>query len=168
MPVLIKNRALQEDDWHVLAADVEEIPARGSVLVPLARWQILREAVPEGGRRIGVVLDTGDDPHVLAPDLHQLPVVAVHFPSFTDGRGYSIARLLRERHGYAGELRAVGDVLRDQLFLLARCGFDAFALRADQDPAAALAAFTDFSEAYQAAVDRGALFERRFRTEVVQ
>jgi uncharacterized protein (DUF934 family) len=81
---------------------------------------------------------------------------------FTDGRGYSIGRLLRERHGYRGEVRAIGDVLHDTLFDLARFGFDAFALRADQDPVAALAAFDDFSEVYQAAADRGPLFARRF------
>jgi uncharacterized protein (DUF934 family) len=89
-------------------------------------------------------------------------MVAVHFPKFNDGRGYSSARLLRERLGFAGELRAVGDVLRDQLFLLARCGFDSFALRADQDPASALSAFKDFSVRYQAATDEVLpLFRRR-------
>ena len=86
----------------------------------------------------------------------------VNFPQFTDGRGYSIARLLRERYGWRGELRAIGDVLRDQLFYLSRCGFDAFALRDDQDPHAALTAFDDFSEAYQASVERPQpLFRRR-------
>jgi uncharacterized protein (DUF934 family) len=86
----------------------------------------------------------------------------VSFPKFTDGRGFSTARLLRERYRYRGELRAVGDVLRDQLLFLARCGFDAFALRADQDPDAALAAFEDFTEAYQGGTDQPLpLFRRR-------
>jgi uncharacterized protein (DUF934 family) len=88
--------------------------------------------------------------------------VEVSFPSATDGRGYSIARLLRERHGYGGELRAVGDVKRDQLFNLARCGFDAFLLLKDEDADGALGAFDDFSEAYQASVERPLpLFRRR-------
>jgi uncharacterized protein (DUF934 family) len=86
----------------------------------------------------------------------------VHFPTFTDGRGYSTARLLRERYGYRGELRAVGDVLRDQLFYLSRVGFDAFALRQDQDAEGALASLADFSESYQASVERPQpLFRRR-------
>jgi len=95
--------------------------------------------------------------------------VAVHFPQFADGRGYSLGRLLRERYGWRGELRAIGDVLRDQLFYLTRCGFDAFDLREDQDLQAALSAFDDFSESYQTAVDqRQPLFRRRIlrrRTE---
>jgi uncharacterized protein (DUF934 family) len=86
----------------------------------------------------------------------------VRFASFTDGRGYSLARMLRERYGYRGELRAIGDVLRDQIYYLSRCGFDAFALRADQKPEQALAALDDFSEAYQTSVDRPhPLFRRR-------
>jgi uncharacterized protein (DUF934 family) len=89
-------------------------------------------------------------------------LIAVNFPQFTDGRGYSIARLLRERYSWRGELRAIGDVLRDQLFYLARCGFDAFMLREGQDAQAALAAFNDFSEGYQASVERPQpLFRRR-------
>jgi uncharacterized protein (DUF934 family) len=89
-------------------------------------------------------------------------MIAVNFPQFADGRGYSIARLLRERYQWRGELRAIGDVLRDQLFYLSSCGFDAFELRAGQDPRAALAAFNDFSDAYQSSVERPQpLFRRR-------
>lgn len=107
-------------------------------------------------------LEPADDPSALAHRLASVARVEVNFPSFTDGRGYSIARLLRERHGYRGELRAVGDVQRDQLFNLARCGFDAFQLREGEDAGAALAAFGDFSEAYQASIERPLpLFRRR-------
>jgi uncharacterized protein (DUF934 family) len=81
-----------------------------------------------------VWLGPDDDVAPLLPWLATLPLIAIRFPVFTDGRGYSLARLLRGRHGYAGELRAVGDVLRDQLYFLQRCGFDSFALRADQPP----------------------------------
>jgi uncharacterized protein (DUF934 family) len=95
--------------------------------------------------------------------MRHFALVAVNFPQFTDGRGYSSARLLRERYGWRGELRAIGDVFRDQLFYLARCGFDAFALRQGEDAQAALAAFDDFSDAYQTAADRPLpLFRRRF------
>jgi uncharacterized protein (DUF934 family) len=107
-------------------------------------------------------LEPADDPAKYADRLGAVARIDVNFPSFTDGRGYSIARLLRERHGYDGELRAVGDVQRDQLFYLARCGFDAFLLRKDADAEDALAAFNDFSEAYQASVERPQpLFRRR-------
>ena len=107
-------------------------------------------------------LEPADEPARFAHLLGAVSRVEVNIPSFTDGRGYSIARLLRERHGYRGELRAVGDVQRDQLFYLARCGFDAFLLREGEDAQAALAALHDFSEAYQASVERPLpLFRRR-------
>ena len=107
-------------------------------------------------------LEPGDDPARVADRLGAVARVEVNFPRFTDGRGYSIARLLRERHGYQRELRAVGDVQRDQLCYLSRCGFDAFLLREGEDPEAALAALGDFSEAYQASIERPQpLFRRR-------
>jgi uncharacterized protein (DUF934 family) len=108
------------------------------------------------------VLEASDDPGALAASLDRIQVIAVRFPAFGDGRGYSIARLLRERYGYRGELRAVGEVARDNLYFMAQCGFDAFQLREGEDPTEALAAFSDFSEAYQATVARPLpLFRRR-------
>ena len=86
----------------------------------------------------------------------------MNFPKFTDGRGYSSARLLRDRYSFRGEIRAIGDVLQDQLFYMKRCGIDAYALREDKDIVAALASLRDFSETYQAAVDQPQpLFRRR-------
>jgi len=109
-----------------------------------------------------VVLEPGDDPRALAERLPGLKVVAVNFPKYGDGRGYSIGRLLRERYGYKGELRAIGVVARDHLQLLAQCGFDAFQLREGEDPQAALAAFGDLSEGYQATAEQPLpLFRRR-------
>jgi uncharacterized protein (DUF934 family) len=109
-----------------------------------------------------LVLLPGDDPGALADRIGELAVVAVKFPKFGDGRGYSIARLLRERYGYKGELRAVGEVARDHLHAMAQCGFDSFELRAGEDPREALKAFGDFSEQYQAtAAQRAPLFRRR-------
>ena len=105
-------------------------------------------------------LEPTDDPAAVA--LEGVARIEVNFPKFGDGRGYSIGRLLRERHGYRGELRAVGHITRDLLFYLESCGFDAFELRPGEDPHEALAGFEDFSEAYQASVARPLpLFRRR-------
>jgi uncharacterized protein (DUF934 family) len=161
----IKDRKLARNQWQLLkAADGElpALPASGKVIVPLTIWRASREqllARPDG---VGVCLGPTDDPGEIAADLRHLKVIAIHFKTFNDGRGYSTARLLRERYGWRGELRAVGDVLRDQIFYLARCGFDAFELQDGQDVDAVIAAFHDFSERYQAAVDQPLpLFRRR-------
>jgi len=107
-------------------------------------------------------LEPTDDPAAFAEQLGRAARVEVNFPKFGDGRGYSIGRLVRERYGYRGELRAVGHITRDLLFYLESCGFDAFELRPGEDPQAALAGFDDFSEAYQASVARPLpLFRRR-------
>ena len=165
MAFIIKDRRLAADNWQLLRAaegGAPQIALVGDIIVPLALWLEHRDVLLFRLGRLGVWLDSHEDPALIAGDLAHFAVVAVNFPQFTDGRGYSIARLLRERYGWRGELRAIGDVLRDQLFYLARCGFDAFALRADQDPAVALDAFDDFSEAYQASVERPSpLFRRR-------
>jgi uncharacterized protein (DUF934 family) len=109
-----------------------------------------------------VRLEPTDDPAAVAGQLAGARRVEVNFPKFGDGRGFSIGRLLRERYGYKGELRAVGQITRDHLFFLESCGFDAFELREGEDAAEALAAFDDFSEAYQASPARPApLFRRR-------
>ena len=99
-----------------------------------------------------VRIEPGDDARDLLPYLDRLKLVEVNFPVFTDGRGYSAARILCEA-GYQGELRAVGDVLVDQLFAMRRCGFDSFAPQAPLDPADAEAALTRWSDVYQAAAD---------------
>jgi uncharacterized protein (DUF934 family) len=174
MPKLIKNRRLANDGWQLLDHEVErwltpgedglvpDFPDAADLIVPLKLWRLRREDLAERAGRSGVWLAANDDPATLAGDLDALLLVAVHFPKFSDGRGFSTARLLRERYGFKGELRAIGEVLRDQLLFLARCGFDAFALRDDQDAESALAAFDDFSEAYQGAVDEPLpLFRRR-------
>ena len=125
----------------------------------ILRGSIANPSRPEAGEVLR--LEPGDDPAKVADRLGAAARVEVNFPRFADGRGYSIARLLRERHGYTGELRAVGDVQRDQLFYLSRCGFDAFLLREGEDAEGALAALRDFSEAYQASVERPQPLYRR-------
>ena len=149
MPQLIKGRTLVEDRWTLQrdVASLADLAEGVPVIVPLAFWLDHRNALRLRGD-VGVWLAPSDDPAALAADLDALPVIAVDFPKFTDGRGYSIARFLRDRHRFTGELRAVGDVLRDQLFALAECGFDAFALRDGRDAAAALSGFDDFTGVY--------------------
>jgi uncharacterized protein (DUF934 family) len=107
-------------------------------------------------------LEPQDDLSVVTERIGSAARIEVNFPKFGDGRGFSIARLLRERHGYKGELRAVGEVARDHLYYMEQCGFDAFLLRDGEDVEEALAAFDDFSEAYQAtAAQPVPLFRRR-------
>jgi uncharacterized protein (DUF934 family) len=163
MPRLIKKRAIVEDDWALLrdAASLFDLPAEGAVIVPLAFWVVERAAlIARGG--VGVWLKPGDDPESLAGDLAALPLVAIDFPKFGDGRGYSIAQLLRTRYRFTGELRAIGDVLRDQLYYLEQCGFDAYVVRADRSLEDALKAFSDFSGGYQSTVrEPTPLFRRR-------
>jgi uncharacterized protein (DUF934 family) len=154
---VIKDRKIVDDGWTLLAPDAP-IPASGDVIVSLAQWTAynvsLDAAGPPGERsgQLGVVLQSDELPEQIQ-HLDRLPLIAIDFPKFGDGRGYTSARLLRQRFGYEGELRAVGDVLRDQLFYMARCGIDSFALKAGKDIEGALAAFDDFSVAYQAAAD---------------
>lgn len=155
MPALIKDGVLVADRWTLLrdAYALADLPERDPVIVPLALWLAERGVLRTRGD-VGVLLAPEDDPADLGGDVAGLSVIAVDFPSFTDGRGYSTARLLRERQRYSGELRAVGDVLRDQLFLLAECGFDAFAVREDRDAATALVGLADFANGVYAATAR--------------
>ncbi|KZY83862.1 oxidoreductase, partial [Oleiphilus sp. HI0069] len=100
---------------------------------------------------VGVWLDSDEEPEALAPYLDKLPAIAINFPKFVDGRGYSYARILRDRLNFEGEIRAIGDILHDQLFYLKRCGFDAYAVREDKDIEVAQEGLSDFTESYQAA-----------------
>jgi len=163
MPRLIKDNAIVEDRWTLLreAASPADVPDEAAAIVPLALWRAERDALRARGE-IGVWLKPDDDPELLAADVGALPLIAVDFPQFTDGRGYSTARLLREKHGFAGELRAIGDVLRDQLYYLRQCGFNAFAVRSDRNLEEALKGLRDFSDNYQATAARPVpLFRRR-------
>ncbi len=161
MPTLIDRTGVRADDWTVFDGDASALASGTKVLLPLDAWREYRDAWLARGTPLGVILGPADDPFVLKDDLAKLSLIAIGFPHFTDGRGYSIARQLRQRLGYTGALRAVGDVLRDQIFFYARVGFDSFALRDDQSVDDCLAALADFSEVYQASSDRGPVFERR-------
>ncbi|GAM97121.1 oxidoreductase [alpha proteobacterium U9-1i] len=132
------------------------LPKDGRVFTPLAHWLVTER------RGDAVLLANTDDPLVLAGHIGAVDAIAVEFPKPTDGRGFSIARLLRDRVGYRGELRAVGAVAHDQLTFMRRCGFDTFDLREGEDPAACLKAFSEISVLYQGASDDPRpLFRRR-------
>jgi uncharacterized protein (DUF934 family) len=159
MARLIKDGAVAADDWTRLGADFDTdamLPA-GKLIVPLHLWEARREQLLARREPLGIWLDSSEHPEALGDALAHLQLIAINFPVFSDGRGYSCARLLREKYGFTGELRAIGDVLRDQLFLMRRCGFDSFEIRADRDAADALASLGDFTHVYQCAtVDPGA------------
>jgi len=165
MPEIIRASAVVADNWQILRPAPEtpiaevEIPA-GRVVVPLTLW-MERHAELTARGEAAVWLAGADDPTPIAPWLLQLPLVAVDFPKFTDGRGYSVAFLLRSRFGYLGELRAIGDVLPDQLFFMRRVGFDSFAVRADKDIRQALRSLQPFSDAYQGSWDNAVPAFRR-------
>ena len=162
MPEIILRDAVVADDWQIVRPSAEEpaiLPA-GRVIVPLAAWLEQQAALAARGG-VGVWLTGTDDPAKLAPSLPSLSLVAVDFPKFTDGRGYSIAYLLRSRFGYRGELRAIGDVLPDQLFYMKRVGFDAFAVRVDKDIRQALRSLQPFTDAYQGSWDNAVPAYRR-------
>jgi len=140
--------AVESDPWtHV--ADDAPLPAAGDVIVSLSRLAELGE-VPG---RLGVRVEGSADPALLEPHLDRISLIAVDLPKFTDGRAYSLARLLRDRHAYEGGLRAGGHVLRDQIFYLWRCGFDSFELLDGKEVDDAIAAFADFATTYQPAED---------------
>lgn len=162
MPKLIKNTEIHENTWRTLDKDFSgSLIDNEQVLVPKKFWLENAEKLA-GNPLIGIWLDSDEGPEELEPHLEKLTLIAINFPKFVDGRGYSYARLLRDRFNFEGEIRAIGDVLHDQLFYLKRCGFDAFAIREDKDAEAALNGLEVFSETYQAATDqKQPLFRRR-------
>ena len=164
MRLIIKDNQVVPDTWELLPKDttLDQLTNTGDVIVPLAMWLEHSRALKARDGRLGVWLDADEEAELIADDLDSFAVIALNFPVFSDGRNYSNARLLRDRYQYQGELRSIGDVLRDQLFFMRRCGFNAYALREDHDPHAALASLQDFSEVYQSATDQPLpLFRRR-------
>lgn len=152
---VIKNRQIVTDDWQLLTdlKPEDTLPA-GQVIIPFAYWQAQRGKLIAWGGKYAVCINGNHETEEVAKDVEHFTLIALEFPAFKDGRCYTHARLLRERYGYQGELRAVGDVLRDQLFFMERCGIDSFEVRADKDINDALKAFTEFSVKYQTAADQ--------------
>ena len=156
---IIRNRAIVDDDF-VHVADGAELPD-GKPIVALARYAAAHEELLARYSTLGVRVGSDKLPTDI-PELSRLALIAIEFPRFTDGRGYSIARQLRDRYQFTGELRAVGWVLRDQLFYMERCGFNAFEVKPGKPLDSALQAFGEFSVTYQAGVDdKRPIYRRR-------
>lgn len=162
MPAIIKNNQVVDDQWTLLEADtqLEQALQTQQAIIPLALWQLHKQQL-QAVQPLGVWLEAGQAIEDIVDDLTHFAVIALNFPAFTDGRHFSSARLLRERYAYSGEIRAIGDVLRDQLFFMQRCGFDAYAIRADRCPTDALQSLTELSVTYQAAHDQSLPLYRR-------
>lgn len=158
MPKIIKGNAIIDNDWQFVARD-SDLPETGNLLVHFSQWL---NAPSAEGRALAPWIDSEDEFEAQAERLIKAPLIAVHFPTFMDGRGFSTARLLRERYGFTGELRAIGYVIQDQLFFLKRCGFDAYDLREGTDLENALRSLNDFTLTYQGATDSALpLFRQR-------
>ena len=141
-------------DPFVLIAAGEAVPANGAILVTLATWTAQAAALAQRSDPIGVLLGSDESPEALADVVDKLQLIALDFPTFRDGRAYSYARLLRERYGYTGELRAVGDVQLEQLHYMERTGFNAFEIDSDDPERDLEIANRDFSTWYQPSGDR--------------
>lgn len=144
---IIKDKTIVEDTWVHYSG--EGVAPDGKIIVPLSVW---REGNFEGCE-VGVLLQPGESPSEIREDLDKIALVAINFPTFNDGRGYSYAKILRDRFGYTKEIRAIGDVMRDQLFYMQRSGFSAYEIKEGRDINDALKAFNDFTVTYQVSAD---------------
>ena len=152
---LIRATGLVDDPW-LFVQDEEPLPEAGAVIVTLARWQANRDQLAARPTPLGLRLKSDQPPSLIAGDIERFDIIALEFPKFTNGRAYSSARLLRERYGFRGELRAVGNVLRDQLAFMRRCGFDSYEIPPQVDAAAWLSSLGGISVVYQPATDERA------------
>ena len=152
MSRIIRQRAIVEDDWTLAPDGAAHMGAAGRLIVPLARWRAERAAL-ETAPAVGVLLPNTEDVEAVYPEIAERPLIALQFPTFADGRALTQATLLRNRLGFAGELRAVGDVVRDLMFWLGRCGFNAMVPRPDQDLEACRQALDEIRLAYQSGAD---------------
>lgn len=156
---IIKDGEIIDNQW-LLVNNAEEALPEGNIIVSLDIWQANKASLE--GRNIGLLLQNDQCITEVSDDLSAFSVIAIDFPVFMDGRGFSIARLLRDRYGYAGEVRATGSFIRDQLCYLKRSGFNAFDVNEDIDIEAAVASLNDFTDGYQTSADQPTpIFRRR-------
>ncbi len=151
MQNLINSTSILENNWEIVS-DYEAALPSGNILMDVDYWIANKEQL-NSRNDIGLILKGDSDIESIKNELDQFEVIAVNFPAFADGRGYSLARLLKERYNYKGEIRAIGDVLIDQLYFMKRCGFDSYLLKEGLDAQKALAYFSTFSDPYQLAYD---------------
>ena len=166
MPKLIKDGALTPDRWTVLKEAsgpevLRALPGK-NLIVPFKFWKNYQAELKDYAGGVAIWLDSDENVADIGEPLHAFALIALNFPKFSDGRSYTNARALREHFNYQGEIRAMGDVLRDQLYYMSSCGFNAFDLRHDQDENLCLQAFSDFKTGYQATITEPLpLFRRR-------
>lgn len=160
MQNLINQQSILEDIWQIVVDTESELP-QGNILVEAGYW-LENQTSLTGRSDIGIYLNGDADLESFKDQLNNFDVIAVNFPAFADGRGYSLARLLKERYNYQGEIRAIGDVLIDQLYFMKRCGFDTYLLKDGLEAEKALQYFATFSDPYQLAYDvQTPLFRRK-------
>ena len=161
MPQILKDTQVVSDNWILLDENADSIP-NGNILLSFEQRQNFAEQLSNHSGSIGVWLEGHAEIEQIIEPLLNLPLIAINFPKFADGRGFSAARLIRERYNYSGELRAIGGFIRDQLYLLKRCGFNAFQFSDENELSDAAESLKDFSENYQVSVDQeNPLFRRR-------
>ena len=166
MGKLIKDGEIVKDYWTVLYdtknVETQNTKDKKNIIVPLQSWNRFHNELKTSTNQVAVWLNSNEFTNQIIGDVNEIPLIALNFPVFTDGRSYSNARELRLELHYSGEIRAIGDVLRDQIFYMSRCGFNSFLIREDQDSASCLKALNDFQSSYQStAVDKNPLFRRR-------
>ncbi|WP_031433857.1 DUF934 domain-containing protein [Methylomarinum vadi] len=144
---IIKDKQITDNTWTFVADD--EALKNGDISVSLPRWKKDKEHILKHDGKIGIRLTSTDDVSNLAEDLDKISLIEIDFPAFTDGRGFSQARLLRGRYHFQGEIRATGHFIPDQAFYLSRVGINAFELKTDKELNTALSALNDFSVHYQ-------------------
>lgn len=149
---LIKDRAIAEDVWHDVTED-EAVATDGPIIVSLDQWNQFRNLLIGRNAPLGIRLRSDQPPELIEDFLDRFELIAIEFPVLQDGRGFSYARLLRERFGYEGEIRAIGQVAQDQIFFMQRCGFNSYALPEDRDVDGAIKAVDEITVAYQPAAD---------------
>ena len=149
---VIRNKEICADYWRYLDND-DAIPDTGEIIIDYQRWSQEKAVLSNFAGKLGVVINSDVQIGQLENDLKHFKLIAIRFTEFKDGRGYSLARLLRERYHFQGELRATGNVLRDQIFYMHRCGFDSFEVDEGRNLEEAIDAFSDFHVSYQPAVN---------------
>jgi len=160
---IIRNGAVITNEWTLLTKEPgsNNLP-HGKVILPLKTWQTHHSVLNMRDPKPGLCMNSDEYPSDFPGDIKTLPIIAIYFPAFTDGRSFSLGNLLRSRFGYQGELRACGSFIRDQLFYLKRCGFNSFEFDSTINLEAAAKSLSDFSESYQIAADQDTpLFRRR-------